>query len=152
MELARAGGPHLRRARGQLVLVGSIAGKLGVAHEAAYATAKSGLGGLADSLRSEWAGEVAVTLFSPGVVATPFFERRNQPYLRAWPRPIPAAEAARTLVKGVERRPAEIFRPLWVGPVSWLHGGLPGPYRYFASLAAPARRPPPPLSSPGEAR
>jgi len=135
MRLAHAAATHLRRARGQLVLVGSVAGKLGVAQEAAYSTAKSGLNGLADSLRSEWGPQVAVTLVSPGAVATPFFERRNRPYARHWPPPIPAARAARAVVKAVEQRRAELYVPYWTGWVSRLHGGLPGIYRYMASMA-----------------
>jgi len=135
MRLAHAAAAHLRRARGQLVLVGSVTGKLGVAEEAAYSTAKAGLNGLADSLRSEWGPEVAVSLVSPGAVATPFFERRNRPYARHWPPPIPAARAARAVVKAVEHRRAELYVPYWIGWVSLLHGSLPGIYRYLASIA-----------------
>lgn len=140
MHMARAAAAHLRRSRGQLVLVGSIAGKVGVPTEAAYATAKHGLAGLAESLRAEWAPAVSVSLVSPGVIATPFFGRRNQPYLRHWPKPVPAATAARAVVRAVERRPAEVFVPYWVGPVSWFHGGLPGIYRLLAQLFEPSSR------------
>ena len=61
MHLARAAAPYLPNsgAGGQLVLVGSIAGLVGVADEVAYGTAKAGLRGLADGLRAEWARDAA---------------------------------------------------------------------------------------------
>ena len=54
LHLAHAAAPHLLASGGQLVLVGSIAGLVGVPEEVAYGTAKAGLRGLADGLRLEW--------------------------------------------------------------------------------------------------
>jgi NAD(P)-dependent dehydrogenase (short-subunit alcohol dehydrogenase family) len=59
VHLAHAAAPHLLASGGQLVLVGSIAGLVGVPEEVAYSTAKAGLRGLADSLRVEWWREAA---------------------------------------------------------------------------------------------
>jgi|GEM_PF-339407 len=66
LHLAHAAAPYLIASRGQLVLVGSIAGLVGVPEEVAYATAKAGLRGLADSLRVEWWREAAKALALEG--------------------------------------------------------------------------------------
>ena len=60
LHLANAAAPYLlsSEAGGQLVLIGSIVGLVGVAEEVAYGAAKYGLRGLADGLRSEWARDI----------------------------------------------------------------------------------------------
>jgi NAD(P)-dependent dehydrogenase (short-subunit alcohol dehydrogenase family) len=85
--LARAAIPHLRSGRGRLVFVGSIAGLVGVPGETWYSATKAGLGCLAETLRAELrpAG-IGVSLVSPGVVDTAYFERRKAPYRRRYPR------------------------------------------------------------------
>jgi short-subunit dehydrogenase len=134
VQLARASAAALSSTRGQLILVGSVAGLLGVAHEAAYSAAKAGFAGLADALRSEWrpAG-VAVTLVSPGVVDTPFFSRRNRPYQRRRPRPVPVATVVSAILVAAERRPARVIVPRWLAFPVWLHGTAP---RLYDRLAA----------------
>lgn len=132
MHLAHAASPYLRKSvtGGQLVLVGSIAGLVGVAEEVAYSTAKAGLQGLADSLRAEWASDqVTVTLVSPGPVDTPFYLRRNRPYTHSWPRPIPAATVARAIVRAIETRREDVVIPAWLALAARLHGGWPWLYR-----------------------
>jgi NAD(P)-dependent dehydrogenase (short-subunit alcohol dehydrogenase family) len=135
MHLARAAAPHLLASGGQLVLVGSIAGLVGVADEVAYGTAKAGLRGLADGLRAEWAGRVTVTLVSPGPVDTAFFSRRNRPYGRAWPKPVPVAPVARSIVRAVEGRRSDVVLPAWLGVAARLNGGFPELYRALARVA-----------------
>jgi short-subunit dehydrogenase len=89
--VAHAALPYLRPGAGHLVFVGSIAGLVGVPGEAWYSATKAGLATLADVLRVELKAQgVAVTLVTSGVVDTPYFERRNSPYLREHPRPISA--------------------------------------------------------------
>lgn len=134
MQLARAAAPHLLATRGQLVLVGSIVGLVGVPEEVAYGAAKTGLRGLADGLRAEWSPRVAVTLVSPGVVDTPFFARRNRPYDRAWPKPVPVTSVAHAIVRAVEQRRPHVAIPAWVGWVGRLNGGWPELYRAAARV------------------
>jgi NAD(P)-dependent dehydrogenase (short-subunit alcohol dehydrogenase family) len=132
MHLAHAASPYLRKsvAGGQLVLIGSIAGLVGVAEEAAYSAAKAGLRGLADSLRAEWASDqVTVTLVSPGPVDTPFYLLRNRPYTHSWPRPVPVATAARAIVRAIETRREDVVIPAWLALAARLHGGWPSLYR-----------------------
>ena len=64
--------PHLlERGSGQLVMISSVAGKVGVPLRTAYCAAKHGLIGYADALRSEVAGQgVRVLTVAPGSVCT----------------------------------------------------------------------------------
>lgn len=131
MELARrlVPGAVARRA-GHVVLVGSIAGVVGVAGETAYSAAKAAIATFADVLRREVEPRgVRVTHVVPGVVDTAFFARRGRPYDRARPRPVPAARVARALVRGVESDRAEVFVPGWLRGPARLHGAAPGLYR-----------------------
>jgi NAD(P)-dependent dehydrogenase (short-subunit alcohol dehydrogenase family) len=132
MHLARAAAPQLAHG-GQLVLVGSIAGLVGVGQEAAYCASKAGLRGLADSLREEWPA-ATVTLVSPGPVNTAFFDRRNRPYLRSWPKPVPVTRVVSAIVRALEHRRAEVVVPTWLELAARLHGGLPELYRALAGL------------------
>jgi len=141
IQLANAAAPYLlsSEAGGQLVLVGSIVGLVGVAEEVAYGAAKYGLRGLADGLRSEWARDVGgrrvtVTLVSPGVVDTPFFTRRNRAYERAWPKPMPVGRLARLIVGSIERRREDVVVPAWLLVAGRLNGGVPAFYRLLAQI------------------
>jgi NAD(P)-dependent dehydrogenase (short-subunit alcohol dehydrogenase family) len=156
LHLARAAAQYLRNSTvgGQLVLVGSIAGLLGVADEVAYCTAKAGLRGLAESLRAEWRAEwraegraqwrdggagprherVTVTLVSPGPVDTAFFTTRNRPYLRSWPRAVPVETVASTIARAIEARQEDVVVPAWLAFPARLNGGVPSLYRALSGL------------------
>jgi NAD(P)-dependent dehydrogenase (short-subunit alcohol dehydrogenase family) len=143
LHLAHAASRYLHESDvgGQVVLIGSIAGLVGVPNEVAYCTAKSGLRGLAESLRAEWhgaasgaAGPLTVTLVSPGPVGTPFFARRNQPYTRAWPRPVPVETAASAVIGAIEHRHLDVVVPAWLRVPARLNGGLPSLYRLLSRL------------------
>jgi len=63
--------PHLRRSKGLVVGVSSLAGKQGVPGRTAYSASKFAMTGFFEALRIELAGSgVDVTLVYPGVVAT----------------------------------------------------------------------------------
>lgn len=131
--LVHAALPALRHSGGRLVLVGSIAGMLGVPGEAWYSATKAGLAGFADALRAEVTpAGVGVTLVTPGVVATRFFDRRNRGYDRQRPRPVAAERLAEALVAAVEGGRDELVYPGWLRLPARLHGGLPGLYRTLA--------------------
>ena len=133
VRLSRRLVPALATRRGHLVFVTSIAGCTGVPGEAVYAATKAGLHAFADSLRPELRERgVGVSVVVPGVVATPFFDRRGTPYDRGWPRPVPPERVARAVVEAVERDRAEVFVPRWMRLPARLHGGAPGFFRVLA--------------------
>ncbi|MFI1012265.1 SDR family oxidoreductase [Streptomyces sp. NPDC020965] len=62
--------PHLRAARGSLVMIGSVSGGRASPGTAAYGAAKAGVESLARSMAVEWAPEVRVNTVVPGMVRT----------------------------------------------------------------------------------
>ncbi|MEV0804864.1 SDR family NAD(P)-dependent oxidoreductase [Micromonospora sp. NPDC050200] len=134
IELTRALLPGLCRHGGHLVFVGSIAGRLGVGGEAVYAASKAGLDTFAESLRLELDGRgVTVSVVVPGVVETPFFTRRGQPYRRRRPRPLPADRVAAALATAISRNRAEVYVPGWLRLPVAVRGLLPATYRRLAT-------------------
>jgi short-subunit dehydrogenase len=130
----------LERGSGHLVYVTSIAGATGVAREAVYSAAKAGLATFADSVREEVAGAgVTVSVVVPGVVDTPFFDRRGSAYDRSWPAPIPPERVARALLRAVSSDRAEVFAPAWIRLPARLKGAVPGLYRTLALRFGQAR-------------
>jgi short-subunit dehydrogenase len=123
----------IERGRGHLVFVASIAGAVGVRDEAVYAATKAGLLVFAESLRYELRG-IGVSVVLPGVVDTPFFERRGAPYTRRWPAPIPAERVARAVVAAVEHGRPETYAPGWLRLPARLKGAVPGPFRALAGV------------------
>ncbi len=69
--------PHLVAARGLVVAVSSLAGKIGVPGRTAYSASKFALAGFFEALRTELPDGVDVTIVYPGVVAT---ETRRRGY------------------------------------------------------------------------
>ena len=123
----------LERGRGWIVNVASIAGHVGVRDEAVYSATKAGLIAFGEALRWELAGRgVGVTVVSPGVVRTPFFERRGRPYDRARPRPVPAESVGEAIATAIERGRPEVFVPGWMGGVARLRGAAPATFRRLA--------------------
>jgi NAD(P)-dependent dehydrogenase (short-subunit alcohol dehydrogenase family) len=135
--LARASVRHLRPGRGHLVFTGSIAGAVGVPGEAWYSATKAGLSTLADVLRAELRADgVRVTLLTPGVVDTPYFARRNSPYLRHHPRPVSATLVADLIVDAVEHGKEEVTVPAWLTVPARLKMSFPGLYRLLENRFA----------------
>lgn len=123
----------LARRRGRIVLVGSVAGRTGVAGEAVYAACKAGLDAFAESLRLELAGTgVGVTVVVPAAVSTPFFERRGRPYERRVPRPVPADRVARATIAAIRRGRAEVWVPAWPALGARARALFPRGYRRLA--------------------
>ena len=76
--------PHLKKSRGQIVVVASLAGLTGVPTRTGYAASKHALFGFYDSLRIELAGTgVSVTMIAPDFVVSEIHVRAAGPDGRA---------------------------------------------------------------------
>jgi short-subunit dehydrogenase len=122
------------RGRGRVVFVSSIAGATGVRGEAVYSATKAGLVSFADSLAYELDGHgVRVSVIVPGVIDTPFFDRRGRPYGRKRPGPQPPERVARAIVACLEHDRGVSYVPRWMRLPAWLHGAAPGAFRALAT-------------------
>ena len=148
MHLANAAAPYLlnSEAGGQLVLIGSIVGLVGVAEEVAYGAAKYGLRGLADGLRSEWARDADGPTDDrhsrePRCCRHPVFQPAGTgAYQRSWPKPMPVSRVARLVVSSIEHRREDVVVPGWLLLAGRLNGGLPALYRLLAQIPDRGRR------------
>lgn len=136
LRLVRQVVPHMVEAgSGRVVPVGSVSGAVGVRGEAVYSAAEAAPGAFADALRYGPRGSgVAVGLVVPGVVDTPFFERRGVPRRRSWPGPVPPERVADAVCSAVSRRRDENRVPGRLRPPARVRGAAPGPYRRLAAV------------------
>jgi NAD(P)-dependent dehydrogenase (short-subunit alcohol dehydrogenase family) len=139
LALTRAFLPLLRPARGRIVNVSSVNGRLAAPFSGGYAGSKFALEALSDALRLELAPSgVAVVVVQPGAIATPIWDTSRQRALtllerypaEAWayygkvlerlrdirvpPRAAPAARVAAVVAKALEtRRPRTRYHVGW---------------------------------------
>jgi short-subunit dehydrogenase len=122
------------RGRGRVVFVSSIAAATGVRGEAVYSATKAGLVSFAESLSYELDGhDVRVSVIVPGVIDTPFFDRRGRPYGRKRPGPQPPERVARAIVACLEHDRSVSYVPRWMRLPAWLHAAAPGTFRALAT-------------------
>nr|WP_162494389.1 SDR family NAD(P)-dependent oxidoreductase [Streptomyces qaidamensis] len=128
--------PHMvEQGRGRIVLIGSVAGVVGVRGEAVYSAAKAAVNTFGDALRYELRGTgVGLSHVVPGVVDTPFFERRGAAYPRSRPRPVPPERVADAVWTAVSRGKDEIYVPGWLRLPARVHGAAPAVFRRLASV------------------
>ncbi|WP_323786361.1 SDR family NAD(P)-dependent oxidoreductase [Thalassovita sp.] len=118
--------PRLLRPGGQLALCGSVAGYIGLPLGQIYSASKAGVINLAESLRTEWAGQTDVRLISPGFVDTRL-TRKNRFAMPALSTP---EQAAKAIMAGLDGRRFEIHFPRRFTRALKLLRALP----YWASL------------------
>jgi short-subunit dehydrogenase len=131
LRLTRALLPAMvERRSGHVGFLASIAGWTGVADEAVYAATKAAVITYAESLRTELAGSgVGVSVVSPAVVRTDFFERRGAPYARRFPRPVRPERIATAVVRGIEHERAHQMIPRWLVLAPAARAVAPGAFR-----------------------
>lgn len=104
---------ELKKNRGRLVLIGSVAGSISLPQSSAYCMSKFALAGLSDALASELGSSgVSTTLIMPGFIDTEIFDvsNRNEPVKsRGKDRPprfllMPAGQAADQIVRAADAR------------------------------------------------
>lgn len=103
--MSRAALPHIRRARGTIIAIGSGAALQGYANLAAYAASKFGLRGFMQSLAQE-APEVKVCTILPGSILTDFGPRSRAEKLASGQKflaPEDVADAVLFLLRQSER-------------------------------------------------
>lgn len=126
------------RANGHIAVVASVAGYRGLPRAGAYNASKAAVIALAEALQPDLARHgVAVSLVNPGFVATAMTARNNFPM----PFMIGADDAARRIIRGLERRKFEIVFPWRMMLAMKLMRILPYPVFFMITRRIAAARP-----------
>jgi short-subunit dehydrogenase len=126
----------LRRGRGEVVNVASVAGRFGAPLEAAYSATKFAMVGLTESLSVELRGTgVHVSMVNPGLVDTDFFEARGHPLTVEGMKPMRPERVADLVVRVVERGRSEAFVPRWMRAAYLFKTFVPPAYRAGSARA-----------------
>ncbi|MFM7067551.1 MAG: SDR family oxidoreductase [Gammaproteobacteria bacterium] len=131
--LAIAALPALRRSRGRLVAVSSLAGMTGVPERAGYAASKHAMFGFFDSLRIEEAPHgISVTMIAPDFVVSQIHARA----IGADGKPLGQSPMQRERIMTAERCATALVEATWRRQRLWL-GSLRGRLGRWVRLLAP---------------
>jgi len=135
--------PHLKRSKGRIVAVASLAAKTGVPTRSAYAASKYAMAGFFDSLRVEIAPDgVSVTVIYPGFVATDIGSRAVgpggtplgiRPVVKA--KAMPVEECASAIISAASARRRELVMTARGKIGQWLKLIAPGAVDRIATRA-----------------
>ncbi len=141
----------LRRARGQIVLLGSTASLHGWPLLSAYSASKGAVENLGEALRAELAADgVGVTTVFPLLVETPMLAQSDLPPILRGGRVRAETVVARAL-RGAARRRRRVYVPFLARLVALVHGLWPRLLdRWAVRFGVPRARPA--LSPPAAAR
>ena len=116
MYIVRAALPAMiERRRGHVVVVGSVAGRMGTPFEAVYSATKFAQVGLAEALSVELSAfGIGVSLVNPGPVSTEFFQRRGHDYTRGFPKKVSPERVSRAVMAAVSGGRFEQLVPRWL--------------------------------------
>jgi short-subunit dehydrogenase len=113
LRIARAALPHLEKARGQLIFVGSGIARVPVPQYGGYALAKAAIRTASIQLRRELRDRgISVAYVDPGLVASEFHDAagvERDPRVRA----ATPESVARTILRGIKRRRPTINAQWW---------------------------------------
>jgi short-subunit dehydrogenase len=126
----------IRRRRGHIVNIGSVAGRLGAPFEAVYSASKFGLTGFTEALAVELRPfGIGASMVNPGPVATGFTNGATAHRAVRWPRPLPPARVAAAVISAVEHGRLERVVPRWLRLAHALRTLAPVTYTRGAPLA-----------------
>jgi len=111
-----------QRGRGQIAIVSSLAGFRGMPSAPAYSASKAAVKVYGEALRGELHEDgIGVTVVCPGFVKSRITDRNefHMPFL------MEADDAARIILRGLERNRARICFPWPMHAAAWLLGALP---------------------------
>jgi len=136
--------PHLKKNRGRIVGVSSLAGKAGLPFRSAYSASKHAMAGFFDTLRIELADDgVSVTMVYPDFVATGLRKQAYGPMgksLDADPvneaRAMSVETCAQLIVKATAERKRELYMTFRGKMGSWLKLIAPGLIDWITLKAA----------------
>jgi short-subunit dehydrogenase len=126
--------PHLKKRRGQIVAISSLAGKVGIPGRTAYSPSKAAQALFFEALRLEIQDSgVDVTIVYPGVVATDIrlhgYGPDGQPAGRSGlkdDKAMPVEECARQILEATHARKRELVMTLQGRIGQWLKLAFPG--------------------------
>jgi short-subunit dehydrogenase len=141
---------ELRKTRGRLVLIGSVAGYVSMPNSSPYSMSKFAVRALAEALELELAPQgIAVTLISPGFVTSEIRQVDNhgvhhpsaQERLPAW-LVMPTEVAAKKIVRAAHKRRREAIITAHGKAFVWLKRFTPWVFRLAARRGARGRSEP----------
>ena len=150
LETIQACLPELRKTRGRLVLLGSVAGYISAPGSSPYSMSKFAIRALAEALGPELRPQgIAVTLISPGFVASEIRQVDNRGVHHAFAKePLPAwlvmptEVAARKIVTAAYRRRREAVITAHGNALVWLQRYAPWVLRFAACRGVRGRSEP----------
>jgi short-subunit dehydrogenase len=120
----------MARGRGQIALIGSIAGFVPLADAPSYCASKSAVLSYGLSLRDLLRPYgIGVSVICPGYISTPMMQRENGPK----PFVMPAEKAADIIARGIDRNKATVVLPRFFGAITRISGMLPESVRRWSS-------------------
>lgn len=160
IEVTRIVLPHmLKRGKGHIINMSSIAGYIGAPTYAVYAATKFGLRGFTESLRREVGPRgIKVSGIYPGPAATEFGKRTptdkpGTPHGGALPTwfTMKSEYVAAQVVKVAKHPRRSVIVPWWLGPIIWTNETFPALTDWFINTLFTRRyQPTPPPPNPDE--
>lgn len=127
--------PMIQRQQGQLIFIGSQAGKVATPKASVYAATKHAIVGFTNGLRMELAPyNVKVTAIHPGPIDTPFLDKASDDsgYRESLGRfLLTAEEVAQATIKTIERPVREVNLPRIMGLTSKLYAMAPATVEFL---------------------
>lgn len=148
LQTAYAALVELKRSRGRLALIGSVAGYVPTPGSSPYSMSKFAIRALAGSLRNELAPQgISVTHIAPGFIESEIYQVDNAGRLHEdWKSPVPAwirmdtRRAARQIASAIFRRRPELVVTAHGKAIVFLERHFPAILRAAFSLAPEERR------------